>query len=337
MHVRSTTVKSQAEAGKRMAEDALQFLRALTPGQREKVSFDVSSEERLNWHYIPRPRKGLSLKEMDGFQRRLAWVLISAGLSREGWRKAMRIMGLERILGEIEGPSARFERDPDLFYVSVFGDPAGESPWGWRLEGHHVSLNFLVAGGKGVGCTPNFMGANPARVPRGYPLEGLRILEGEEEFARALLTSLSPEQRLRSIFSSEAPPDILTGADPKVLLDAPLGLPGAELKEPQRQKLMDLIGEYVNRMPEEIADSRLNEIAREGQKHIHFAWAGSAEPGRPHYYRVHGPSFLIEYDNTQNNANHIHSVWRDPRNDWGEDLLKAHFRRSHRPGRQTKS
>ena len=167
MHARSTTVKSEAETGKRMGEDALEFLRGLTAGQREKVSFAVSSDERMNWHYIPRPRKGLALKEMDELQRRLAWVLISSGLSREGWRKAMRIMGLEKILGEIEGPSARFERDPGLFYLSIFGDPAGESPWGWRLEGHHVSLNFLVAGGEGVGCTPNFMGANPAPGPPG--------------------------------------------------------------------------------------------------------------------------------------------------------------------------
>ena len=192
-------------------------------------------------------------------------ILISAGLSRDGWRKAVRIMGLEKILGEIEGPSARFERDPELFYVSLFGDPAGDLPWGWRLEGHHVSLNFLVAGGEKIACTPNFLGANPARVPRGYSPEGLRILEQEEELARALVVSLAPGQRLRVIFSSEAPPDILTGADQRVAIEAPLGLAAMEFMERQREMLLDLIGEYVRRMPEDLADSRMNQIAREGK------------------------------------------------------------------------
>ena len=329
MHAKSTTLKSRGETAKRMAEDAVKFLATLTRGQREKASFEVSSDERMNWRYVPRPRKGLSFKEMDGLQRRFAFVLIAAGLSGDGWRKTMGIMGLEKILGEMEGKAGRFERDAELYYLSLFGDPAGESPWGWRLEGHHVSLNFLVAGKEEIAWAPNFLGANPARVPQGYSLEGMRILEAEEELARALLADLSPEQRLRSIFSNEAPPDILTGNDRKVSMDGPLGLPGAELTESQRQMLMELVREYVLRMPEDLADSRLNQIAREGEKDIHFAWAGSAEPGRPHYYRVHGPSFLIEYDNTQNNANHIHSVWRDLRNDWGEDLLKSHLRRSH--------
>ena len=334
MHVRSATLKSGGETAKRMVGDAVQFQAALTPDQRVKACFPISSDERMNWHYVPRPRKGLSFKEMDGLQRRLALILISAGLSRNGWRKTVRIMGLEKILGEIEGHSARFERDPDLFYVSLFGDPTGDPPWGWRLEGHHVSLNFLVAGGEKVACTPNFLGANPARVPQGYSLEGLRILEQEEELARALIVSLAPELRLRAIFSTEAPPDILTGADQKVAIDEPLGLAAMEFMERQREMLLDLIGEYVRRMPEDLADSRMNQIVREGEKHIHFAWAGAAEPGRPHYYRIHGPSFLIEYDNTQNNANHIHSVWRDLRNDWGEDFLRVHLKRSHRKGCQ---
>jgi len=329
MHVRSTTLKSGGETAKRMVEDAIQFQAALTHEQRAKACFPVSSDERMNWHYIPRLRKGLCFREMDGLQQRLALILISAGLSRDGWRKVVRIMGLEKILGKIEGHSARFQRDPELFYVSLFGDPAGDLPWGWRLEGHHVSLNFLVASGEKVACTPNFLGANPARVPRGYSLEGLRILEQEEELARALVVSLGPEQRLRAIFSSEAPPDILTGADQRVEIEAPLGLAAMEFKERQREMLLDLIGEYVRRMPDDLADSRMNQIVKEGEKHIYFAWAGAAEAGHPHYYRIHGPSFLIEYDNTQNNANHIHSVWRDLRNDWGEDYLRVHLRRSH--------
>ncbi|HSR10193.1 MAG TPA: DUF3500 domain-containing protein [Thermodesulfobacteriota bacterium] len=331
MHTGSQSFRNGGETAKRMAEAAALWLAALSPNQRDKAVFPIESGERKNWHYIPRPRKGLPIKEMDDLQRRLAWILISEGLSREGFRKTVQIMGLEKILGEIEGRGGRHVRDPELFYLSIFGEP-GTSAWGWRVEGHHVSLNYLAAGeGRDeIAWAPNFLGANPARVPEGYSLEGLRILEGEEEKARDLLRALASKQRRKAMYSAEAPPDILTAADEKASVDAPLGLAASEMAGEQTHLLSKLIGEYVHRMPEEIADRRMNEISKEGEKHIHFAWAGGTEVGQPHYYRVHGPSFLIEYDNTQNGANHIHSVWRDLRNDWGEDLLRAHRKESHK-------
>jgi len=334
MHIRSpaafakTPVEMESETALRMAEAATAFLAFLTPDQRSRAVFRPETDERLNWHYIPRERNGLSFKEMDGAQRRLAYVLLSSGLSRRGYAKAMDIMSLESVLGELEGPDRRFSRDLDLYYVTVFGTPSDESPWGWRVEGHHLSVNFLIVRGNWIAPTPNFFGANPACVPDG-PLAGWRILAAEEDLARQLLLSLDQEQQARAIIDTEAPADIITQAGPRVVLDAPTGIQVADMTEDQKQLFMDLVLEYTSRMPSDVTDTRMNQIEKEGVGHIHFAWAGSHKPGEGHYYRLHGPSFLVEYDDTQNNANHIHTVWRDIRGDWGEDLLKTHYARSH--------
>jgi hypothetical protein len=266
---------------------------------------------------------------MEGSQRKFASLLLSTGLSREGYTKAMRIMGLETILKNLEGASRRFERDPDLYFFTLFGKPYDESLWGWRVEGHHLSLNFLIVKGNQIAPTPNFFGANPAKVPRGKSLSGFRVLPAEEDLARQLFVSLDESQRGRVLIAPEAPPDILTGAEKRPHLDDPAGMAASGMKEEQQRSLMNLILEYVNRMPRDVADTRLNQIEKEGRSYIHFAWAGSEKSGQPHYYRLHGPSFFVEYDNTQNNANHIHTVWRDLRNDWGEDLLQDHYHRSH--------
>jgi hypothetical protein len=302
----------------------------LTAEQREAAIYPLSSEERLNWHYVPRPRKGLSFKEMDGSQQKFAHALISSGLSSRGYAKAMAIMGLEAILREMERPAWRFVRDSDLYYVTVFATPSDESPWGWRVEGHHLSLNFLIVGGREVAPAPNFFGSNPAQVPEGYRLSGLRILAQEEDLARQLVISMKAEQRGRTIIDPVAPPDIVTRAEKRVKLDTPIGIPLSEMKAKQKKIALDLLSEYLHRVPEDVAYTRMNQIEKEGTSSIHFAWAGSEEHGSPHYYRLHGPSFLVEYDNTQNNANHIHTVWRDLRNDWGEDLLGDHYIESHR-------
>jgi hypothetical protein len=334
MHIRSpiaasqTPIKMESETGQRMAEAATTFLASLTADQESRVLFSVESEERLNWHYIPRERRGLSFKEMDGSQRKLAHALLSSGLSRRGYAKALDIMSLESILGELEGPARRHPRDPDLYHVSLFGTPSDESPWGWRVEGHHLSVNFLVVNTNRIAPTPNFFGANPARVPQGR-LAGLRVLAAEEDLARRLLVSLDAAQQARTIINTEAPSDIVTRAEPRVRIDAPSGLAAADMREGQRELLMGLVVEYTSRMPDDVADTRVNQIDKDGKAHIHFAWAGSKKQGGGHYYRLHGPSFLIEYDNTQNNANHIHTVWRDLRDDWGEDLLRDHYTRSH--------
>jgi hypothetical protein len=323
-----TAVEMESETAGRMAEAATTFLGSLTGEQQARALFSLENEERLNWHYIPRERRGLSLKEMDGSQRKLFHALLSSGLSRHGYAKALDIMSLESILGELEGPARRYPRDPDLYYVTLFGTPSDESPWGWRVEGHHLSANFLVVRGNRIAPTPNFFGANPARVPQG-PLTGLRVLVTEEDLARQLLASLDAEKQARAIIDSEAPADIITTAEPRVKIDDPRGIAGAEMTEDQKRLLVDLVVEYTSRMPKDVADTRMDQIEKEGKTHIHFAWAGSKEKGQGHYYRVHGPSFLIEYDNTQNNANHIHTVWRDLKDDWGEDLLRGHYAKSH--------
>jgi hypothetical protein len=323
-----TSVEQESETAQRMAEAATTFLAALTPEQRDRVLFPVESEERQNWHYIPRDRCGLPFKEMDGAQQKLAHALLSSGLSRRGYMKAVTIMGLESVLAQLEGPARRFARDPDLYYVTLFGAPSDDAPWGWRVEGHHVSVNFLIVKGRRIAPTPNFFGANPARVPQG-DLAGLRVLAAEEDLARRLLTSLDPARHARAILSAEAPSDIVTRAEHRVKLDAPAGLAAGEMTEDQRRTLMGLVTEYVSRMPEDVADTRMNRIEKDGTAHIHFAWAGAEQRGGPHYYRLQGPHFLVEYDNTQNQANHIHSVWRDLTDDWGDDLLARHYARSH--------
>jgi hypothetical protein len=306
------------------------LLGSLSKEQRGRILFPADHDERRNWHYIPRPRKGLPLLEMDGSQQKLAHRLIASGLSRSAYSKAMAIMSLEKILKDLEGAARVHERDSDLYFITVFGNPSDASPWGWRVEGHHVSFNFLVVGYGDIASAPHFFGANPARVPDGQPLAGFRILAAEEDLARRLLASLDPAQHSRAVVSSDAPGDILTRAEVHVKADAPVGLALSEMAPPQEEILTRLILEYANRMPREVAEARMEEIDKDGRGHIHFVWAGPGEPGRPHYYRLHGPGFLVEYDNTQDHANHIHSVWRDLRNDWGEDLLTRHYRNSHR-------
>lgn len=311
-----------------MTEAAYTLLASLTKEQEALALLPLSSEERLNWDYRPRPRQGLPLKMMTSHQQKLAHALLSTGLSQRGLGKALGIMALEKILQDMEGPGGRFPRDPDLYYFAVFGPPSLDQIWGWRVEGHHLSLNFLIVAGERVASAPYFFGANPARVHQG-PLTGLRLLPAEEDLARDLLLSLDEIQLSRALIDAVAPADILTRNDPRVDIGSPAGLPGSDMTDTQQQALMNLIIEYASRLPEDVADMRLNQIDRDGRYAIHFAWAGPSTPGEPHYYRLHGPGFLIEYDNTQNHANHIHSVWRDFRNDWGEDMLASHYAESH--------
>jgi hypothetical protein len=325
----NTPVRLESETALRMAEAASAFVASLRPEQRQRCTFGVDDGERLNWHYVPRERSGIPLRDLDAGQRHLFHALLAAGLSRRGYIKAVSIMGLEQVLGVLEGSSGSHRRDPDLYYISIFGAPSDRAPWGWRVEGHHLSVNILVIAGERVAPTPNFFGANPAKVPQGS-LEGLRILAAEEDLARRLLSSLPHDRQQKAIIAAEAPADILTKAAAHVDLDQPDGLPAADLEDGHQQLLMDLIVEYVSRVPRDVADARLDRIHKDGLKAIHVAWAGGLKPGDPHYYRLHGPSFLVEYDDTQNNANHIHSVWRDLEDDWGEDLLRSHYHRSHR-------
>jgi len=305
-----------------MAEAATRFLDSLPPAQRQRAVFRFDDGEREDWGFVPRSRKGVPLGELDARSRELAMALVRSGLSEAGYRRAQDVIRLEGVLREIQGSF----RDPALYYVSVFGEPADSpsSKWGWRLEGHHLSLNYTVVDGAGVAHTPSFLGANPATVRTG-PLSGLRALGPEEDLARELVRSLDPARRKRAIFASTAPSEIVTGDDRRVDPLAPAGIPARELTAPQRAVLVRLLDEYLARMPEDVAALRRASIVRDGVPDVAFAWAGGVEPGQPHYYRIQGPSFVVEYDDTQNGANHVHTVWRDFHGDFGRDLLKEHY------------
>jgi len=333
------SIRLESDTAKRMAGAATTFLALLSADQRRTAVYGVEDDERLNWHYVPKERNGLSFSDMDGAQRHLAHALLATGLSQQGYGKASSIMALERILGQVEGSDRTRPRDPDHYHVTIFGEPSDATPWGWRVEGHHVSVNMLVvpeapgapetngAHRTRVASTPNFLGSNPARVPDGFPASGLRVLAAEEDLARRLLTSFDGDLLRRAVIAADAPSDILTSSERRVKPEDPAGVKAGDLSGNQRHLLMDLIEEYVHRMPFDVADSRLNRIEKDGTSHIHFAWAGDADSGKPHYYRLQAPSFLVEYDNTQNGANHIHSVWRDFTGDWGDDLLADHYKK----------
>lgn len=309
-----------------MAKAANTFLATLSDEQRAKAAFAFEDDERLNWHFVPRERKGLSLKEMRGDQRALAHALLNSALSHSGYFKAAAIISLEQLLKEMEqgrGPA----RDPELYFVSIFGQPDEHGTWAWRFEGHHLALNFTVVEGVPT-MTPSFMGTNPAEVRRG-PRKGLKVLRLEEELARRLVKSLSPELKGQAIFDETAPRDIITGADRKARVLEPKGITLKDLNEDQQNLLMALIREYVFRVRGEFAENEFEQIRQADPDQIYFAWAGGTEPGQGHYYRVQGPAFLIEYDNTQNDANHVHAVWRDLKHDFGGDLLRKHYDEDH--------
>jgi hypothetical protein len=303
-----------------MAEAARKLLESLPAAQRARASFRFDDAEREDWGYVPRSRRGVPLGELAIGQRELAMALVRSGLSEAGYRKAQDVVRLEGVLREIQGAF----RDPALYYFSIFGEPTGRAPWGWRLEGHHLSLNYTVVDGAGVAHSPSFFGANPATVRSG-PLSGLRTLGPEEDLARELAKSLDAAQRKRAIFADRAPSEIVTGDERRVDPLAPAGIPARELTEAQRGTLARLIDEYLERMPEDVAAERRTAIVRDGIPDVAFAWAGGLEPGQGHYYRIQGASFVVEYDNTQNGANHVHTVWRDFHGDFGRDLLKEHY------------
>ncbi len=310
-----------------MTTTARAYLASLTPELRARTMFPFGSDERMNWHFVPIERKGVALREMTSAQKHLAEALLAAGLSQQGVIKAHTIMSLDQILKDMEqgkGP----ERDPEKYYVSIFGEPAEEGTWGYRFEGHHISLNFTVVNGR-IASSPNFFGANPAEVKQG-PRAGLRALMREEDLGRDLIHSLSDEQRAAAIVDKTAYRDILTSDSRKAALSGhPNGLPFTKMNAKQREVLTDLVTEYATNFPPQIADMRLNQFHKT-QGNLFFAWAGGIERGQPHYYRIQTPVFLIEYDDTQNNANHIHSVWRDFQGDFGVDLLAEHYQSSHR-------
>ncbi len=322
-----------SETAEQMVNAAGNFLEMLTPALREKAVLPFDANERLRWHYIPIEmweRKGVSLKELNQKQQEAALALMETGLSHKGYQKACAIINLETTLGEIEQAAgeARLVRDAGYYFFTVFGTPSGNGAWGWRAEGHHVSLNFTVVNRELISPNPFFFGSNPAEVPHGNK-KGLRILSAEEDIARQLLASLNSAQKSKSLINADAPSDILTREEPKVKFEAVEGLAAETMATQQRELLITLINEYIDRLPEEMAQIERRKLRDGSLNDIHFAWAGGEVRGTPHYYRLHGPFFFVEYDNTQNNANHIHSVWRNIEDDFGVDLLRLHYHKAN--------
>jgi hypothetical protein len=315
-----------APAASSMLEAAGAFLATLEPAQKSKTVQPFNSEERFRWFYTPVSRKGIPLKELNARQQQAALALLRAGLSEKGYTKAETIRKLEEVLRDLEagkGPT----RDPDLYFFTFFGEPTANGAWGWRYEGHHCSQNWTIVNGKSIGSSPQFFGANPAEVREG-PMKGTRVLSAEEDLGRSLVKSLSAAQRAEAVLSTSAPGDILTSNQRKAAIQEDKGVTYSKLSKEQQGTLLALIEEYLGAQPRAQARERLDKIHQAGFEQIKFAWMGGLEKGEGHYYRVQGSTFLIEYDNTQNNANHIHCVWRDFHGDWGEDLLAEHYRNS---------
>jgi len=354
------TGSSAQQLVQRMSEAADNFLASLAPYQRRQALFDFPSQEaRTEWHFTPVARGGLPFANMDRHQRRKAEKLIATGLSRTGYVTASTIVGLEMTLDFKEGwiwPDTG--RDGSLYYVSIFGRPDPVQPWGWRFEGHHISLNFTIVKGQIVAPTPTFFGPNAAGMTLSA-VASLRPLAGVEDLARDLIHALDEGQRAAVILAPAAPSDMVTSNHRAVAegqlhlgeteiekwraaaglehshIDAlrfsysPRGLAAGAMNSGQREILHALIGEYIHRMPEELAEIELARLQQTGIEQVHFAWAGGIERRQGHYYRLQAPNFLVEYDNTQNDANHIHSVWRDPANDFGADILARHYSHHH--------
>ena len=319
----------------RIEEAVQRWLETLDAGQRSRAVFPFETAQRFAWDYRPGTREGLPLADMAATQRGAATAVVGAAMSDRGADEVNAIMALEPILGELERQAGRpnwERRDPGLYWFAVFGEPGASSAWAWRIGGHHVAISMTVADGRVIGNAPSFLGANPATVPGG-PFAGRRAIDGEEVLARMLLERLSPTQRHSCVVDPAAPPDILSGNGRRAdVRDVPSGIRYDQLETAQREALERLVRHYLDRSPAEVAAVEWDRIRAADLAPVTFAWAGSDAPGRGHYYAVRGPSFLIEYDNTQDGANLIHAVWRDLTNDWGEDLLAAHYRAAHQGG-----
>jgi hypothetical protein len=318
-----------------MVNAAKEFVASLTQDQKAKALMSFNSEERLNWFYIPKERQGLTYKSMQPAQRALATNLLKSSLSVKGYQKVETIRLLENVLRVLEAGKGPV-RDQEMYYFTVFGEPSDSSTWGWRCEGHHVSLNWTIIKGKPIATSPQFLGSNPGEVRDG-PMKGTRVLAMEEDLGRSLVKALTADQRKEGVTSEKAPADILTTNQRIAAIQEDTGIEYSKLSKEQQGLLLQLIKEHAGVQKPELAKERLEKIRHAGIDKVKFAWMGGLERGDPHYYRVQGSTFLIEYDNTQNNANHIHCVWRDFKGDWGLDLLAEHYKNSphHHAGTQS--
>jgi uncharacterized protein DUF3500 len=318
-----------------MSTAATRFLDALNADQRKQATYPLESDEYLHWNFIPDeafPRNGLPLKSMSDAQQKLAHELLKSGLSERGYQTYTAIIALENILRVVEGGRGdgrgAMARDPSAYRFTVFGQPSATGIWGWRVEGHHVSLHFLVSKGAVSASTPSFAGSNPAEVRDGAE-KGKRVLGLLEDSGRSLVMALDEKQRMTAIINTTAPNEIVTTNQLDIKPLSPDGLRGSAMTPAQRELLTKLIDAYAGLMAPDVAAQRMAKIKAAGIENIGFAWAGAVERGQRHYYRVQGPTFLVEFDNTQNNGNHVHSVWRDFNGDFGRDLLREHIKTAH--------
>lgn len=312
-----------------LADRATRFLSLLDDDQSKKARYEFADEERYNWHFVPRERNGISFNDLNESQRQAALSLLKASLSEQGYQKATNIMALENILREVENRAADDTyRDPLNYYITIFGEPGEEKIWGWRLEGHHISINFSSADGEIVSSTPTFWGSNPAIVRSGR-YTGRQILKQETDLGFTLVNSLNTGQMKEAIFSNKAPAEIITGNQRTAELQEPSGLPFTKMTDQQKKLFLQLLNLYVKNYQLGFSKRLMDKIEEAGIHNLSFAWAGSLQPGAGHYYRIQGPMLLIEYDNTQNNANHVHTVVRDLTNDFAEDILKEHYEKEH--------
>ncbi len=319
-------------AAQDLSDKAQVFLNSLTPELRKQAQFPMEDAERENFHFVPMPRKGPTFHNFDQTQKQAALALLQASLSAEGYRKSTEIMELEKVLIAMGDQHTMRDgsamRDPLNYHLCIFGEPSSETPWGWRFEGHHISLNFTSGQGRVVSSTPSFFGSNPAIVPIELD-RGKRVLKLESTLGLDLVNSLSADQLAVARFSETALQEILTGTNREVALLEPMGIPYPDLSPAQQAALLELLEVYIGNYIFEFSETFRRKITGAGLENLHFAWAGGTRWGEPHYYRIQGPMLIIEYDNTQNNANHVHSVVRDLTNDFAEDFLREHYRNEH--------
>ncbi len=310
------------------SEKAAEFVKSLSEEQKQQCVFPFKNINRYDWHFLPATmayRFGVGIKDLDEVQKQAFYALLRAFLSDEGFTRTQDIMSYEYLLKEMEpnNPS----RIPENYYVAIYGTPGTDAVWGWKFSGHHLALNFTVVNDT-LAFAPFFFGANPAEVKQG-PNKGRRLLKLEEDLGFELLQSFTPIQQEIAIFRDEAYSEIVTTNSQVVGRLKPVGLSAKEMTLEQKLMLNKIVAAYLNSMPADVAKARTARIVKEDMDDIWFGWAGDTVLGKPHYYRIQGKTFLVELDNTQNNANHIHSVWRDFDGDFGEDLLQEHYHESH--------
>lgn len=307
---------------------AVTFLNALNQEQKNKALLDFNSPLKDKWHYLPHMkfiREGIPIKELQPRQKKLFFNLLKTSLSNSGYNKALKIMDLENVLAELSGDY--IYRDSEKYYVTFYGNPETDSIWSWSFEGHHLSLNFTISGEK-TSITPRFFGSNPANIDFGKR-KGERTLGEEDDLGLEFAKTLNNNQKPKAILKTAPFKDIVTKNQSKVTQLNPLGISYNDLNKTQQALLIQLINLHIESTPKKEASIQKRKIEKEGFNTIHFAWSGEMELNKPHYYRIQGKSFLIEFDNFQNNANHIHVVWRDFNGDFGKDLIKEHYNKSH--------